>query len=133
MDWTVQESNPSRGKIFHTCPDWAWHLPPTPSNVEVKERVELHLCFLSGPLWPVSRVNFTFTFSSMQVCQCCLLFNHCATAAPSVCLHGMDRDNFALASVQIVFKKVEQLHRNAGEMPGFHTSPYFCIYIVVEC
>jgi len=46
----------------------------------------------------------------------------------------MDRDNFALASVQVVFKKVEQQCRNSGEMPGFHTSfPYFCIYMVVEC
>jgi len=49
-----------------------------------------------------------FTFSSMQVCHCCLLFNQSALAAPLVCLHGMERDNFALASVQIVFKKVEQ-------------------------
>jgi len=28
---------------------------PPPSNAEVKERVELHLYFPSGPLWPVLR------------------------------------------------------------------------------
>jgi len=41
----------------------------------------------------------------------------------------MARDNFALASVQIVFKKMN----DNVEMLGFHTSPYFCIYMVVEC
>jgi hypothetical protein len=31
----------------------AWRWPPTPSNAEVKERVELYLYFSSGPSWPV--------------------------------------------------------------------------------
>ena len=31
----------------------AWHWPPTPSSVEVKERVEFYICSLSGPSWPV--------------------------------------------------------------------------------
>jgi len=31
----------------------AWPWPPTPSNAEVKERVELYLYSLSGPSWPV--------------------------------------------------------------------------------
>ena len=31
----------------------AWRYPPTPSTAEVKERVELHLYFPSGPSWPV--------------------------------------------------------------------------------
>jgi len=38
----------SRGKAAGT---WRW--PPTPSNTKVKERVELHLYFPSGPSWPV--------------------------------------------------------------------------------
>jgi hypothetical protein len=33
----------------------AWRLPPTPSNAEVKERVELYLKSPSGPSWPVLR------------------------------------------------------------------------------
>jgi len=31
----------------------AWRWPPTPSSDEVKERVELYLCFPYGPSWPV--------------------------------------------------------------------------------
>ena len=31
----------------------AWPKPPTSSSAEVKERVELYLCSLSGPSWPV--------------------------------------------------------------------------------
>ena len=34
-----------------TAGAWCW--PPTPSIVEVKERVELYLYSLSGPSWPV--------------------------------------------------------------------------------
>jgi hypothetical protein len=71
----VQGSNPSGGEIFRTRPDrpWSppsllyngyrvfpgikaagvWRWPPTPSSAEAKERVELYLCSLSGPLWPV--------------------------------------------------------------------------------
>jgi hypothetical protein len=30
-----------------------WRWPPTPSSAEVKERVELYLCFPSGSSWPV--------------------------------------------------------------------------------
>jgi hypothetical protein len=30
-----------------------WRWPPTSSSIEVKERVELYLCSLSGPSWPV--------------------------------------------------------------------------------
>jgi len=33
----------------------AWRLPPTPSNTEVKERVELYLYSPSRPSWPVLR------------------------------------------------------------------------------
>ena len=76
MVWTVRGSNPSGGKIFHTCPDWQWGPPnllyngywvsypgvkwpergidhPPSSSAKVKERVELYLCSPSGPLWPV--------------------------------------------------------------------------------
>jgi hypothetical protein len=38
----------------------AWRCPPTSSNVEVNERVELYLYSPSGPSWAFSRVNFTF-------------------------------------------------------------------------
>jgi hypothetical protein len=31
----------------------AWHWPPTPSSVGVKERVEQYLYSTSGPLWPL--------------------------------------------------------------------------------
>jgi hypothetical protein len=34
---------------------------PPPFSADVKERVELNLYSPSGPLWPVRRVNFTFT------------------------------------------------------------------------
>jgi hypothetical protein len=64
---------PVGGEIFRTCPDRTWGPPsllyngsflevkwpgggidnPLPSSVEVKERVELHFCSLSGPLWSV--------------------------------------------------------------------------------
>jgi len=27
MGWMVWGSNPSGGKIFHTCPDWPWGPP----------------------------------------------------------------------------------------------------------
>ena len=36
------------------------HHPP-PSTTRVKERVELYLYSPFGPVWPVLRVNFTFT------------------------------------------------------------------------
>jgi len=32
--------------------------PPSP-NAEVKQRVELYICFPSGPSWPTKRANFT--------------------------------------------------------------------------
>ena len=68
---------PVGDEIFRACPDrpWgppsllnnvyrvfpgskaagAWGWPPTPSNAEVKERVELYLYSTSGPSWPVIR------------------------------------------------------------------------------
>jgi len=36
---------------------------PTPSSTEVKERVELYLYSLSGPLWPVLGRTLPFTFA----------------------------------------------------------------------
>jgi hypothetical protein len=74
--WTVQESNPSRDKIFRTRPKRSWGPPillyngyqvpfpavkrpglgvdhPLPSSAEVKERVELYLYSFSGSTWPV--------------------------------------------------------------------------------
>jgi hypothetical protein len=74
--WAVLSSNSSGGEICCTHPDRpqgpcsllydgysvsfprgkaavAWPCPPTPSIAEVKEGVELYLCSLSGPLWPV--------------------------------------------------------------------------------
>ena len=83
--WTVRGSNPSGGEIFHTCPVWPWGPSPsllyngywvfprrkerpgrgvdhpTPSSAEVKERVELYLCFPSGPSWPVLGWTLPFT------------------------------------------------------------------------
>ena len=72
--WTVRGSNPCGGEIFRTRPDrlWgppsllhngyrdfpggkaagAWRWPPTPSNAEVKEKIELYLYTTSGPSWP---------------------------------------------------------------------------------
>ena len=38
----------------------AWHSSPTPSSLEVKERVELYLYSLSGPTWPVLEYKFIF-------------------------------------------------------------------------
>jgi hypothetical protein len=67
--------DPGRGEVFCTWPDWLWSppsllyngyrvfpwgkaagpwlWPPTPSNVEVKERVGLYLYSTAGPSWPV--------------------------------------------------------------------------------
>ena len=72
--WTVRGSNPGASEIFRTRPDrpWVplgllynvhrvfpgdkaageWRLASTPSSVEVKERVELHICSPSDPSWP---------------------------------------------------------------------------------
>jgi hypothetical protein len=73
-------SNPGGGKIFRTRPQWpygppsllyeyrvfsggkaaeAWRWPPTPSCVEVKERVELYLYSSSGSSWPVIGLTFS--------------------------------------------------------------------------
>jgi len=43
-------------RVFPGGVKWPGHgidYPPTPSSVEVKERVELYLYSPSGPLWPV--------------------------------------------------------------------------------
>ena len=75
------------GETFLTRPEWPWDQPilqydgsvvflggkkagtwpwsPTPSSVEVKERIELYLCSGSGPSWPVLKMNFAFTFNPM--------------------------------------------------------------------
>jgi len=76
MGWMVRGSNPGGGKVFRNCPNWPWGPPsllysrrrisfpgvkwpgrdidrPPLSNAEVKERVELYLCFPSRPVWPV--------------------------------------------------------------------------------
>ena len=47
----------------------AWRWPPTPSNAEVKERVELYLCCPLCTFVVSSRVNFTFTFTSFRAWQ----------------------------------------------------------------
>jgi hypothetical protein len=75
--WTVRGSNPGRGEIFPTRLDrprgptsllyngyrvsfpgvkWPGHGfdRPFPPSAEVKERVELYLCFLCGPSWCVT-------------------------------------------------------------------------------
>jgi len=84
--WTFRGFNPGGGEIFRTHPDrpWgppsllynryrvfpggkaggAWRLPPTPSNAEVKGRLELYLHSPSGPSlsvlgWPLP-LPFTF-------------------------------------------------------------------------
>jgi len=31
---------------------------PSPPSAEVKERVELYICFPSGPSWPIKMVKF---------------------------------------------------------------------------
>jgi hypothetical protein len=46
----------------------AWRWPPTPSGAEVKERVELYLCLLSGPSWRVLEWTSTVTeLSSLDI------------------------------------------------------------------
>jgi hypothetical protein len=84
--WTVRGSNPGGGEIFRTRPDRLWvssHPPiewatglfaevkrpvrgadhPSPSGAEVKERVELYLCFPSGRSWPVLGWNLPLPFT----------------------------------------------------------------------
>ena len=85
MGWTVRGSNSGGGEILRTRPDrpWSppsllysgyrvfpwgkaagsWRWPPTPSSVEVKERVELYLYSPLSAYEACSRVTFTFTFS----------------------------------------------------------------------
>jgi hypothetical protein len=94
MGWIVQGSNRvgwcwgGGGEILYTCPDWPthplveWvpHLFPTgkqpghgadyppPSSAKDKERVELYVCSLSGPSWPVTgRTLPFFTPTWMEV------------------------------------------------------------------
>jgi hypothetical protein len=40
---------------------------PAPSSAEVKERVELYLCFPFGPSWPVLQRNLPLPFTSRKV------------------------------------------------------------------
>jgi hypothetical protein len=42
----------------------AWRWPPTPSSVEVKERVQLYLYYPSGTSWPVVGWTSTLIFTS---------------------------------------------------------------------
>ena len=80
----VRWSNPGWGEIFRARPDrlWgplsllcngyrvfpgdkaagAWLWPPTPSSVEVKERVQLYLYSPSGPSWPVLGWTLPLTY-----------------------------------------------------------------------
>ena len=75
MGWTDKGSNNGGDEIFCTCPEllwgppsllhsgyrvipggevaWVWPWTPTPSCVEIKERVEIYLYSPSGPSWPV--------------------------------------------------------------------------------
>jgi len=48
----------------------AWSWPPTPSNAEVKERVELYLYSHSGPSWPVLRwpLPLFYLYSRSNAC-----------------------------------------------------------------
>jgi len=66
----------SRGKTAGV-----WHLPPPPSNAEVKERVELYLYFLWG-IVACYRVNCTF-FTFYCVCLESLLA--CILPVSDVC------------------------------------------------
>jgi len=86
--WTVQESNPGEREIYRICPDWPCGPPsplynghqvsfpgvkrpghgvdhPSPSSIEVKERVELRLYSPSGPSWPVYGVKKTTTHTTV--------------------------------------------------------------------
>jgi hypothetical protein len=47
----------SRGKTTE-----AWRWPPTPSNAEVKARVELYFYYPSGLLWPLLRWNLPLPY-----------------------------------------------------------------------
>ena len=94
MGWTVRESNPGAGEIFSTRPDRPWGPPshlhngyrvsflgvqrsgwdvgyPPPSNAEVKERVELHVCSPSEPSWLFLRwiLVKTNVWSKQSVCR----------------------------------------------------------------
>jgi hypothetical protein len=46
----------------------AWCLPPTPSCDEIKERVDLYLCFSFGPSWPVLWWNLLYLSIIGQHC-----------------------------------------------------------------
>jgi hypothetical protein len=86
MGWTVRGSNSGGGEIFRIHPDrhWgptsllyntyrvfpggkaagAWHWPPTPPSVEVKERVEIYLFSPFGPSWPLLGWNLPLLYCS---------------------------------------------------------------------
>jgi hypothetical protein len=60
---------------------WSW--PPTPSNAEVKERVDLYLYSPYGASWPV--LGWTFTFNFIITGQTFTAFKvsrHCALVLP---------------------------------------------------
>ena len=86
---TVQESNTGGGGVFRSRPYRPWGSPrllyngnqlsswgqsgrgvvltPLQSSSEFKERVELYLCFPSGPSGPVIGWTFTFTFTWRKI------------------------------------------------------------------
>jgi len=99
MGWTVRESNPGGGEIFHTRPDCPWgpprllyngnwvsfpevkrpgrgvdHLPP--SCAEVKERAELYL-YLPLCLHDLFQGEYTFVNSRLQfIAKFAVLISH---------------------------------------------------------
>jgi hypothetical protein len=44
-----------------------WHLPPTPSSADVKERVELCLYCPVGTSWPVLGITFLLLFTITEL------------------------------------------------------------------
>ena len=44
----------------------AWRLPPTPSNTDVKERVELYTHSPFGPSWSLQKSTLPFTLHCRQ-------------------------------------------------------------------
>lgn len=55
---TTPGAHPASCTVATGSPFWgkaagAWHLPPTPSSSEVKERAELYVCSQSRPSWHV--------------------------------------------------------------------------------
>ena len=102
--WMVRGSNPDGGETFRTRPSRLWDPPnllyygyrvsflgvkrpgrgvdhPPPSSTEVEGRVELYICFSSGPSWPVlwRTLPYLYLYRYSNPNRVCVTFMYCVS------------------------------------------------------